>query len=112
MWNWFGIASNDDLSITSSGYTTKMSHNYLANAICTNLLVLLIHPDSFSKKQIFHQSLLVHAVYPVYKVKITVLNTTYNKTPERMCIIVISYSAQKTTASYMSKTLLPPSPVG
>jgi hypothetical protein len=85
---------------------------YLANAICTNLLVLLFHPDSFSKTQIFHQSLLVHAVYPVYKVKITVLNTTYNKTSERMCLIIISYSAQKTTASYISKILLPPSSGG
>ena len=86
--------------------------SYLANAICTNLLVLLIHPDSFSKMQIFHQSLLVHAVYPVHKVKVIELNTTYNKTSERKCLIVISYSAQKITASYMSKTLLPPSPVG
>jgi hypothetical protein len=70
-----------------------MLHSYLANAICANLLVLLIHPDCFSKMQIFHQPLLVHAVYPAHKVKITVLNTTNNKTSESMCLIVISYSA-------------------
>jgi hypothetical protein len=56
--------------------------------------------------QIYHQSLLVHAVYPVQKVTIIILNTTYNKTSERMCLTVISYSEQKTTASYISKNLL------
>jgi hypothetical protein len=65
IWKWFRMASDGVLSITSSGYTTKIILSYSANAICMNLLALLIHPGSFSKMKIYHQSLLVHAVYPV-----------------------------------------------